>query len=171
MPDTRSQRGSRGGADRGTYESAGIAQSADNPASQSAADMIRDNSQGEMSGSVPTDLNDQQIVLLRARVMRARKDLDDITAEISEQVAVISTEQGRATPVETLWSYKKALKCLIDQGELQLTNVTDKNGSLVERLEMLVLTAPEGSELHTKATSLRDRLVGEAVPYRAGLGT
>ena len=158
MPDTRSQRGSRGGADRGTYESAGISQLADNPASQSAADMIRDNSQGEMSG--PTDLNDQQIVLLRARVMRARKDLDDITAEISEQVAVISTEQGRATPVETLWSYKKALKCLIDQGEAKLTIFNDKNGSLVERLEMLVLTAPESGELFTKATSLRDRLVG-----------
>ena len=65
MPNTRS----RGGADGGNSESAGIAQSADNPASQSAASLIRDNSQGsEMSGSVPTDLNDQQIVLLRAGV-------------------------------------------------------------------------------------------------------
>ena len=111
-------------------------------------------------------LNDKQIVLLRAAVIRARKDLDEVTAEISEQASVISTAQGKNTPAETLLSYKKALKCLIDQGESKLTNFTEKNGSLVERLEMLVLTAPEGSELHTKATSLRDRLVGEAVSYR-----
>ena len=51
---------------------------------------------------VPTDLNDQQIVLLRAAVIRARKDLDDITAEISEQVAVISTAQEKDTPAQTL---------------------------------------------------------------------
>ena len=31
---------------------------------------------------------------------------------------------------------------------------------------MLRLTAPEGGELHSKATSLRDTLVGEAVPFK-----
>ena len=101
MPNTRS----RVGADGGNSESAGIAQSAD----QSAASLIRNNSQGsDMSWTVPTDLNDQQIVLLRAAVIRARKDLDDLTAEISEQASVISTAQGKNTPAETLLSYKKA---------------------------------------------------------------
>ena len=157
MPNTRS----RGGADGGNPESAGIAQPADQ---QSAASLITNSQGSDMEVTVPTDLNDKQIVLLRAAVTRAKKDLDAVTTDIKEQASVIGTAQGKNTPAATPLSYKKALKCIIDQGELKLTNFTDKNGSLVERLEMLVLTAPEGSDLFTKATSLRDRLVGEAVP-------
>ena len=56
MPNTISH----GGADGGNSESAGIAQSAD----QSAASLIRNNSQGsDMEWTVPTDFNDKQIVL------------------------------------------------------------------------------------------------------------
>ena len=135
MPNTRSC----GGADGGNPDSAGIAQqSAD---SQSAASLITNSQGGDMEWSVPTDLNDKQIVLLRAAVTRAKKDLYEVTTEISEQASVISTAQGKDTPAETVLGYKKALKCLIGQGEIKLTNFTEKNGSLVERLEMLVVGA------------------------------
>ena len=98
------------------------------------------------------------IVLLRAGVTKARKDLDDILAEIAEQVGVISTAQGRATPAEALMRYKKALKNLIEEGDVKLTIFNDKNGKLLEKLEALVLTAPETGDLFTKATSLRDKI-------------
>ena len=42
----------------------------------------------------------------------------------------------------------------------------DKNGSLTERIDMLTYDATEGSDLLVKATSLRDKLVGEEPPYR-----
>ena len=47
-----------------------------------------------------------------------------------------------------------------------MTLFNDKNGKLVEKLEILVLTASENTELFNKATSLRDKLVGESVLYR-----
>ena len=81
MPNTRS----RGGADGGNPESAGIAQPADQ---QSAARLITNIQGSDMEWTVPTDLNDKQIVLLRAAVIRARKDLDEVTTDISEQASV-----------------------------------------------------------------------------------
>ena len=48
-----------------------------------------------MEWSVPTDLNDKEIVMLRAAVTRAKKDLDEVTTEISEQASVISTALRR----------------------------------------------------------------------------
>ena len=99
MPNTRS----RGGADGGNPESAGIAQPADQ---QSAASLITNSQGSDMEVTVPTDLNDKQIVLLRAAVTRAKKDLDALTKDIQEQVSVIGTAQGKDTPAATLLSYK-----------------------------------------------------------------
>ena len=78
----------------------------------------------------------------------------------------INTAVGRATPEDALMRYKKALKNLIEDGDIKLTLFNDKNGKLVEKLEILVLTASENTELFNKATSLRDKLVGESVLYR-----
>ena len=113
MPSTRS----RGGADGGNTDSAGDIAQQPADQQQSAASLIENSQGGDMEVNVPTDLNDKQIVLLRAAVTRAKKDLYEVTTEISEQASVISTAQGKNTPAETLLSYKKALKCLIDQGE------------------------------------------------------
>ena len=115
MPSTRS----RGGADG----AGNIAQPADQ---QSAASLIENSQGSDMEVNVPTDLNDRHIVQLRAAVTRAKKDLDAVTTDIKEQASVIGTAQGKDTPAATLLSYKKALKCSIDQGELKLTNFTDK---------------------------------------------
>ena len=105
MPGTRAQSKSRGDGVGATNESAaGNSQTAGLPGNQSVAEVTRNSAQGDMSETVPTDLNDPQIVLLRAGVTKARKDLDDISAEIAEQVGVISTAQGRATPAEALMS-------------------------------------------------------------------
>ena len=96
MPNTRS----RGGADGGNPDSARIAQqSAD---LQSAASLITNSQGSDMEWTVPTDLNDKQIVLLQAAVIRARKDLDEVTTDISEQASVIITAQGKDTPAETV---------------------------------------------------------------------
>ena len=167
MPDTRAQIKSRGGGAGATSEPAvGIFQTANLPGSLSAVEVTRNSGQGEMSETVPTDISDSQIVLLRAGVTKARKDLDDISAEIADQVGLINTAVGRVTPIDALMRYKKALKNLIEEGDLKLTLFNDKNGKLVEKLEALVLAAPENTEIFTTATSLRDKIVGESVPYR-----
>ena len=51
-----------------------------------------------MSDVVPKDLQDPQIMLLRASVTSARKDLDNITVEVDDQVAHIKAAKGRAPP-------------------------------------------------------------------------
>ena len=166
MPGTRAQSKSRGGGGVGAANdlAAGNSQTADLPGSQSAADVTRNSGQGDMLETVPTDLSDSQIILLRAGVTKARKDLDDISAEIAQQVGVINTAQRRATPEEAFMRFKKALKILIEEGDLKLTIFNEQNGKLVEKPEALVLTAPETTELFTKATSLGDKIVGESVP-------
>ena len=60
------------------------------------------NQQGDMSDVVPKDLQDPQIMLLRASVTSARKDLDDVTVEIEDQVAHIKAAKGRGTPEAAL---------------------------------------------------------------------
>ena len=55
-----------------------------------------------MSEVVPRHLQDSQIRLLRASVNKARKDLDDITAEIEDQVILINTAVGKDTPKAAL---------------------------------------------------------------------
>ena len=80
---------------------------------------------------------------------------------IKEKTAV-----GRATPEDALLRYKQALKNLIEEGDLKLTLFNNKNGELVEKLEALILTASGNTDLLARTTSLRDKVVGESVPYR-----
>ena len=56
-----------------------------------SADSVVTSEQGNMSEVVPRDLQDPQIMLLGASVTSAGKDLDDITAEIKDQVILIDT--------------------------------------------------------------------------------
>ena len=62
--------------------------------------------------------------------------------------------------------YKQALKDIIEEGDLKLTLFHNKNGELVEKLEALILTASGNTDLLARATSLRDKVVGESIPYR-----
>ena len=69
---------------------------ADLPGNPSAVEVIGNRSQGEMSGAVPTDISDPHIVLLRAKVTKARKDVDDISADVAAQVGLIKAAMERA---------------------------------------------------------------------------
>ena len=102
--------------------------------------------------------------MLRAGVTKARKDLDDISAKIEDQVGLINTAVGRATPDIALMQYKKALRDLIDDGDTKLTLFNDKKGTLVEKLELLLLKfeSPDSLEQFNKGKSLRDKLGGKA---------
>ena len=141
---------------------------ADLPGNPSAVEVIGNRSQGEMSGAVPTDISDPHIVLLRAKVTKARKDVDDISADVADQVELIKekTAEGRATPLDALFRYKQALKNMIEDGDLKLTLFHNTNGELVEKLEALILTASGNTDLLARTTSLRDKVVGESVQYR-----
>ena len=121
-----------------------------------------------MSGAVPTDISDPHIVLLRAKVTKARKDVDDISADVADQVELVKekTAEGRATPADALLRYKQALKNMIEEGDLKLTLFHNTNGELVEKLEALILTASGNTDLLARTTSLRDKVVGESVQYR-----
>ena len=69
MPNTRS----RGGADGGNTDSAGIIAQQPADQQQSAASLIENSQGGDMEVNVPTDLNDRHIVQLRAADTRAKK--------------------------------------------------------------------------------------------------
>ena len=119
MSDTRAQSKSRGGARATSASSVENSETADLPGNLSDVEVIRNSGQGEMLGAVPTDINDPNIVLLRAGVTKARKDLDDISADIADQVDLINAAVGRATPEDALMRYKQALKNLIEEGDLK----------------------------------------------------
>ena len=101
-----------------------------------------------MSDVVPKDLQDSQIMILRASVTESRKDLDDITAEIDEQVGLIKTAMEKTTPETALMQFKRSLKDLIESGDKLLVIFNKHNGSLLEKLELLLLKyeAPEAIE-------------------------
>ena len=162
MPGTRAQSKSRGGTGAtslSAVENSVTADLSDNPP---AGGVIGNRSQGEMSGAVPTDISDPNIVLLRAKVTKARKDVNDCSADVADQVKLIKekTAEGRATPLDALMRYKQALKNMIEEGDLKLTLFHNTNGELVEKLEGLILTAPGNTDLLARTTSLRDKVVG-----------
>ena len=116
MPGTRAQSKSRGGTGAtslSAVENSVTADLSDNPP---AGGVIGNRSQGEMSGAVPTDISDPHIVLLRAKGTKATKDVDDISADVADQVELIKekTAEGRATPPDALLRYKQALKNMIE---------------------------------------------------------
>ena len=103
MPGTRAQ--SRGKAVGGTSDIAAGNLPVDLDPGVSAESVVT-TQQGNMSDVVPKDLQDPQIMLLRASVTSARKGLDDITAEIKDQVILINTAKGKDTPEAALMQFK-----------------------------------------------------------------
>ena len=85
---------------------------------------------------------------------------------MAEQAGVVGAAQGKDTPAATILEYKRELKSLIDEGDILTKKLITKNGDLTERLDMLVHAATEGSEIHIRATSMRDTLVGDEPAYR-----
>ena len=100
--------------------------------------------------------------------MAARKAVDDCSDDVAEQVKLIKekTAQGSVTPVDALKRYKLALKNMIEKGDSKLDIFHTANGELVEKLNIIIMTAAEKPDLVSKATSLRDKIVGEALQYR-----
>ena len=155
MPGTRTQSKSRGpvGATAAVERAAPVenSTSADPPT-------VSQGNRAEMSG-VPIKLDDPSIILLRAKVTKSRKDVDDTKVDVSDQV-------GRAAPKGTVLKYKHSLREIIEDGDKKLNIFLEANGELVQKLEalILVLTSAESPDL-ARTTSLRDRIVGEAAPY------
>ena len=138
MPGTRAQaksRGPPGATSPSAVESSITADLSDNPP---GGGVTVHRSQGEMSGAVPTDISDPSIVLLRAKVTKARKDVDDCSDDVADQVGLIKekTAEGRVTPIDALKRYKLALKNMIEEGDLKLDVFHKANGELVEKLEV-----------------------------------
>ena len=96
MSGTRAQSKSRGGAGATSVSAVENSRTADPPGNPSAVELTGNSGQGEMSGAVPTDISDPNIVLLRAKVTKARKDVDDISADVADQVGLIKAAMERA---------------------------------------------------------------------------
>ena len=63
--------------------------------------------------------------------------------------------------------YTKALMDLLENGDKLLSSFNTKNGSLLEKMELLLLRFETSDpEQHSKVKSIRDKLIGEAHPYR-----
>ena len=69
-------------------------------------------------------------MLLRASVTSARKDLDDITVEVDNQVAHIKAAQGRATLKAAMMQYTMALLDLLENGDKLLVSFNTKNTNI-----------------------------------------
>ena len=172
MPaDTRAKTKSRGpvgatGLSADIEESSTTADRSDNSLEGGVTDHRGQDT--NMSEAVPTNISDQSIVLLRAKVMAARKAVDDCSEDVAEQVKLIKekTAQGSVTSADALKRYKLALKNMIEKGDSKLDIFHTVNGELVEKLNIIIMTAAEKPELLSKATSLRDKIVGEALLYR-----
>ena len=78
-------------------------------------------------------------MLLRASVTSARKGLDDITVDIEDQVALIKAAKGKDTPEAALMQFKKSLMDLLENGDKLLTSFNTNNGSLLEKMDLLLL--------------------------------
>ena len=162
MPHTRSH-GPADGAGSDTAGNFPARQPVSDQTQQSAVPQIEDN---QCDMDVPANLQDVKIVQLRAVVARAKKDIDLLATDVEEQVAVVAAAQGKDTPAATILEYKRELKSLIDEGDVFTKHLIAKNGDLTERLDMLVHAASEGSEIHNRATALRNTLVGDESNYR-----
>ena len=162
MPGTRSQSRGPVGATAADERAALVenSTSSDPPA-------VSQGNRAEMLG-IPNKLDDPNIILLRARVTKSRKDVDDTKIDVSDQVGIVKAVVERAAPKGTILRYKQSLKEVIEDGNQKLNVFLETNGELVEKLEalILVLTAAESPYL-ARATSLRDRVVGEAIQETA----
>ena len=94
--------------------------------------------------------------------------MDNITVEVNDQVGIINATKGReATPKAVLVQYTKVLADLFDRGDQLLAAFTTKNSSLLEKMELLLLRLETSDpDQHTRVESVRNRLVGEALPYQ-----
>ena len=117
MPGTRAQsRGKDAGGGSSTSDGNLPAdQAAVDPGVVSADDIELSDQQGNMCDVCPKDLQDAQIMVLRASVTSARKLLDDITVEVNNQVGHIKAAKGRATPKAAMVQYTKALADLFER--------------------------------------------------------
>ena len=85
MPDTRTQ--SRSHAPVGATAAVERAAPVENSTSADPP-VVSQGDRAEMSG-IPSKLDDPNIVLLRAKVTKSRKDVDDTKTDVSDQVGIV----------------------------------------------------------------------------------
>ena len=78
----------------------------------------------------------------------------------------------RVPPKEVIAQYMHLLADLLVKGDTLLASFITKNSSFLEKLEYLILKFEfSDSDQHSKDESLRNCLVGEALPYQVGSGS
>ena len=116
---------------------------------------------------LPTHLLDSEIVRLRSSLTALRKSLDDVVSEIEEQVEVVKQAKGRNVPRPVMIQYTKVLESLLIDGDRKLNSFSEGTDSLLQRLEMLILSLETTNpEEHKKVVIVRNNLVGNARPYK-----
>ena len=168
MPSTRAKSKSRAPARAGAVTETAVERAGPVEDSTVSADSQVD-SEGnrESMSDLPKKLDDSSIILLRAKVTKSRKDVDDTKGNAIDQAGIVGAAIERAAPQSVILKYKQYLKEIIEDGDRKLHIYLEANGELVQKLEALILllTSEKSSDLAT-TTSLRDKLVGEAAPYR-----
>ena len=89
----------------------------------------------------PVNLKDSLIHRLTIAVKAARKLVDDIVLEISDQVGIVETAKSDAIiPKEMISSqYSQKLLDLFSKGESLLSDFENKNSLLLEKLDFWML--------------------------------
>ena len=98
MPGTRSHGKATGGGSITSDGNFPAGQAVVDPGVESADDIELSEQQGNMGDVCPKNLQDAQIMVLRASVTSARKLLDDITVPVNDQVGHIEAAKGKGHP-------------------------------------------------------------------------
>ena len=161
MPGTRSR-----GAGKTTAGVAADGSGGNFPAGQpgdESAERELTSQQENMENSTLKDLMDAEILRLRASDTASRKKLDDICGEVADQVKVVTA--AKTKPKDILVQYTKVLEDLFDKGDKLLATFTENNGTLLEKLEMLLLRLEGVPDEHQRVEAVRNTIVGQAQPY------
>ena len=114
------------------------------------------------------DLKDNLIHRLRVSVRSAKKLVDDHAIKIGDQVKIIENAKNDPNiPKEKASDYSQQLQDLFNKGENLLLDFETKNALLLEKLHYLILKFEiDYPDQHDKVESLRNRLVGESLPFK-----
>ena len=121
MPHTRAQSKSRAPARAGAAtETAETAGPVENSISADSQVDIEGEKDRETMSDLPKKLDDSGIILLRAKVTKSIKDVDDTKVNAIDQAGIVSAAIERAAPQNVILKYKQYLKEIIEDGDRKL---------------------------------------------------
>ena len=121
MPSTRAKSKSRAPARAGAVTETAVERAGPvEDSTRSADSQVDSEGNRESMSDLPKKLDDSSIILLRAKVTKSRKDVDDIKGNAIDQAGIVGAAIERAAPQSVILKYKQYLKEIIEDGDRKL---------------------------------------------------